>query len=55
MANDNISAVVRDGVLQSSTASSISLSSETKTYNSSLDKDALLQLLVAQMKYQDPL
>ena len=28
---------------------------EAKTANSSLDKDAFLQLLVAQMKYQDPL
>lgn len=28
---------------------------ETKTSNSSLDKDAFLQLLVTQMKYQDPL
>lgn len=28
---------------------------ETKKVNSSLDKDAFLQLLVAQMKYQDPL
>lgn len=28
---------------------------ETKKANSSLDKDAFLQLLVAQMKYQDPL
>ena len=31
------------------------LNKETKTANSSLDKDAFLQLLVAQMKYQDPL
>ena len=31
------------------------LNSTSKTSNSSLDKDAFLQLLVAQMKYQDPL
>lgn len=57
MADNNISAVVRDGELQASTASQISLSSEkAKANNSSnLDKDAFLQLLVAQMKYQDPL
>ena len=32
-----------------------SLNKNAKTSNSSLDKDAFLQLLVAQMKYQDPL
>ena len=52
---DNLSAVVKDGVVQSSTASQLSLSVEKANENSSLDKDAFLQLLVAQMKYQDPL
>lgn len=52
---DNLSAIIKDGVVQSSTASQISLSATTEAKNSSLDKDAFLQLLVAQMKYQDPL
>lgn len=46
-------AQVIDGQVQST--ATISKSAEVKTSNSSLDKDAFLQLLVAQMKYQDPL
>lgn len=46
---------VKDGKIIDTSASSQSLSSVTKDDNSSLDKEAFLQLLVAQMKYQDPL
>ena len=45
-------AQVKDGQILESISS---LQRENKTSNSSLDKDAFLQLLVAQMKYQDPL
>ena len=45
-------AQVKDGQVLESVSN---LQRETKTSNSSLDKDAFLQLLVAQMKYQDPL
>lgn len=51
---ENMSTIaqVKDGQILESVSS---LQRETKTSNSSLDKDAFLQLLVAQMKYQDPL
>lgn len=45
-------AQVKDGEIVQNVSST---QSSTKTSNSSLDKDAFLQLLVAQMKYQDPL
>lgn len=45
-------AQVKDGQILESVSS---LDKNTKASNSSLDKDAFLQLLVAQMKYQDPL
>ena len=54
--NNNLGAIVKDGVIQNSSASQISLSKDkTAEKSSGLDKDAFLQLLVAQMKYQDPL
>ena len=49
-------AAVEDGkVIESTSQSSLSSSSKTKEANGDMDKDAFLQLLVAQMKYQDPL
>ena len=47
-------APVEDGKFVES-ASQSSLSKEVKSSGDSMDKDAFLQLLVAQMKYQDPL
>lgn len=44
---------VKDGKIVDDTASQTSLSESKKS--GSLDKEAFLQLLVAQMKYQDPL
>lgn len=49
------SATIKDGKVVDNTASSISDSIATKKSNDSLDKEAFLQLLVAQMQYQDPL
>lgn len=47
---------VEDGKLVESTAAaSLANKDSVKKDNSTLDKDAFLQLLVAQMKYQDPL
>lgn len=50
-----VSAVVKDGVIQETASqSSVQKATEGGSKNG-MDKDAFLQLLVAQMKYQDPL
>lgn len=48
-------ATVVDGKIVDSTASSVSLSAEKSSNGGALDKDAFLQLLVAEMQNQDPL
>lgn len=50
-----VSAVVENGKIVETNASSISDSTKKTSSSSSLDKEAFLQLLVAQMQYQDPL
>ena len=45
-------AQVKDGQILESVST---IQKNAKASNSGLDKDAFLQLLVAQMKYQDPL
>lgn len=47
-----VSAVVKDGQLVESASENSVKKAASK---SGMDKDAFLQLLVAQMKYQDPL
>lgn len=51
----SVAAVIENGKVVDTKASTISDSTEKKSSNSSLDKEAFLQLLVAQMQYQDPL
>lgn len=51
----SVTAAVENGEIVDTSASSLSSTSTTTADNSSLDKEAFLQLLVAQMKYQDPL
>ena len=46
---------VKDGKVVDETASANAASQAVESKNNGLDKDAFLQLLVAQMKYQDPL
>lgn len=49
-------AIVEDGKLvESTSAASIAQGANSSKNNSTVDKDQFLQLLVAQMKYQDPL
>lgn len=51
----SVTAQVVDGVLQQKVNSTDEKKTSKATNSSTLDKDAFLQLLVAQMKYQDPL
>lgn len=48
-------ATVENGKVIDTSAATIADSAQTKSSNDALDKEAFLQLLVAQMQYQDPL
>ena len=48
-------AIVEDGKIVESTSAESLANAKRKKSNSTVDKDQFLQLLVAQMKYQDPL
>ncbi len=50
-----VSVPIVNGEVQDASASANSITNAAKVNKSSLGKDAFLQLLVAQMKYQDPL
>ena len=50
-----VSVPIVNGEVQDPSASANSITNAAKVNKSSLGKDAFLQLLVAQMKYQDPL
>ncbi len=51
-----VTASIKDGqVIETATQKSLSKEREAKNAGGDMDKDAFLQLLVAQMKYQDPM